>query len=263
MPGSNPTITLASSLPALASPVNIDGRTQPGYAGSPLVTISGALAPGNVNGITITSGAAGTQIIGLAIDDFTRGSGIVAAAAGVTLLRNTLANNLVGISLISASGGSVIGNTITGSLAWGLYATGNSAGTQVQGTVITGSRRGGVVLANALGLMFGGTSPGSSNLITRAPGHRRTRAATIGLMAVGNSKGTFVLGNSIKHNHGSGVWLRNATGITVGGRSPAARNKIFFNSDFGLRAIGGSKRSLAKGNTIRGNRIDLSVSSAR
>src|SRR5205085_12413556 len=39
-------ITLASALPALSNPTIIDGTTQPGYAGQPLVEIDGHLVTG-------------------------------------------------------------------------------------------------------------------------------------------------------------------------------------------------------------------------
>src|SRR4051812_24304580 len=48
------TIAPASALPAVTDPVTINGTTQPGFAGSPLVVINGAGAGAKVTGLTIT-----------------------------------------------------------------------------------------------------------------------------------------------------------------------------------------------------------------
>lgn len=154
------TIWLASALPTLTEPVVIDGRSQAGYVGSPLVTIRGDHVPGKANGITIGPGAAGTEIIGLAIDDFTRGSGIQASAANVILQGDSLDNDWVGLSLVSATGGRASGNTITDSRNWGIYASGNLAGTEVQGNLIQASRHVGVMLHSTRALRSAARAPG-------------------------------------------------------------------------------------------------------
>src|SRR5438105_3472076 len=61
------TITPATFLPFITDQVVIDGSTQPGFAGLPLIEISGATA-GN-NGFSIQSGGAGSTIRGLAINN--------------------------------------------------------------------------------------------------------------------------------------------------------------------------------------------------
>jgi Right handed beta helix region len=197
LPGADTTINLASALPTLTEPVVIDGRSQAGYVGSPLVTIRGTRVPGNANGITIGPRAAGTEVIGLAIDDFMRGSGIQASAADVILQGDSLANDWVGLSLVSATGGRVIGNTITDSRHWGIDASGNLAGTEVQGNLIQGTRNVGVMLHRARGITFGGTSPGADNVITKGTRWRRRKIAQTGLIARGNSTGTLVQAKTI------------------------------------------------------------------
>jgi hypothetical protein len=46
----------ASALPAITNPVVIDGMTQPGFSGKPLIELSGNNAGANANGLTITAG---------------------------------------------------------------------------------------------------------------------------------------------------------------------------------------------------------------
>jgi len=62
------TIQVSSELPALSSPVIIDGTTQKGYAGKPLVMLNGSGAPAGANGLTIDGGS--SVIKGLAIGGF-------------------------------------------------------------------------------------------------------------------------------------------------------------------------------------------------
>ena len=68
------TITPTSVLPAIGQPLIIDGTTQPGYAGEPLIEIRGdGIVAANTNGLNVTGG--GSTIRGLIINRFT-GHGI-------------------------------------------------------------------------------------------------------------------------------------------------------------------------------------------
>ena len=72
------TIVPQSPLPFVTDPVILDGTTQPGYAGSPLIDLDG-LALSNGNGLVVTAG--GTLVRGLAVTDF-GGIGILLAQNG-------------------------------------------------------------------------------------------------------------------------------------------------------------------------------------
>src|SRR5207244_2517283 len=67
--------TTTNPLPPITGPVTIDGTSQPGYAGAPLITIDGTSA-GTSDGLDLNSGASGSTIKGLAITNFA-GAGIV------------------------------------------------------------------------------------------------------------------------------------------------------------------------------------------
>ena len=69
------TIAPASPLPAITNPVLIDGSSQPGYAGTPLIAIDTS-ASGMADGLTITG--SDVTVRGLAIDGFALGNGSVA-----------------------------------------------------------------------------------------------------------------------------------------------------------------------------------------
>ncbi len=63
------TIAPLSPLPAITGPVLIDGTSQPGYAGTPLIELMGSRA-GSADGLTITG--PGVTVLGLDIGDFAR-----------------------------------------------------------------------------------------------------------------------------------------------------------------------------------------------
>ena len=75
------TIAPLSALPAITQAVLIDGFSQPGYTGTPLIELSGSQA-GAVDGLTITG--ANVTVRGLDIGGFSQGAGIHLTGTGVT-----------------------------------------------------------------------------------------------------------------------------------------------------------------------------------
>jgi hypothetical protein len=82
------TIAPLSALPAITGAVTIDGASQPGYAGSPLIELNGAGA-GSANGLLITAG--NSTVRGLVINRFS-GSGIALQTNG----GNAIEGNYIG-----------------------------------------------------------------------------------------------------------------------------------------------------------------------
>jgi CSLREA domain-containing protein len=95
-----------SALPDIADDLTIDGTTQPGYSGTPLVVIDGSSA-GSVDGLRVTAGD--SSILGLEIRDF--------------------AGN--GVLVLSGSNGSIVANEIfgNGDLGINLQPSGEAANT--------------------------------------------------------------------------------------------------------------------------------------
>ena len=84
-------INVFSPLPSITSPVVIDGTSQPGYAGRPLIELNGNNAGSQANGIDIQAG--GCSILGLYIDQF-NASGILLESDGNSLVEgNVLVKN--------------------------------------------------------------------------------------------------------------------------------------------------------------------------
>ena len=232
------TITLVTQLPAAIGPMSIDGvnLNRPGNLAAP-VSIDGQRVAGAANGLVFTATAAGSTVRSLGIANFTRGAGIFMAAAGMDVAGNTLTNN-----------------------SFGITASGGLSGSQIRGNTISQITTFGIYLASSTGLTVGSTTVGQGNTVTGGTGRQ---VYSTGLDATGNLAGTRVIGNTFSGNVGSGVMLVNATGITVGGTAAGSGNIITNNRAFGFYASGTSTGSSAVGNTITGNRVNISRSIAR
>ena len=232
------TILLTAPLPVVTSPLSIDGVNinRPGNLAAS-VSIDGQRVPGAANGLVFAATAAGSTVRSLGIANFTRGSGIFMAAAGMDVAGNTLTNN-----------------------SFGITASGGLSGSQIRGNAISQITTFGIYLASATGLTVGSTTVGQGNTLIGGTGRQ---VYSTGLYATGNLAGTRVIGNTFSGNAGSGAMLVNATGIAVGGTAAGSGNIITNNRGFGFYASGTSTGSSAVGNTIAGNRVNISRSIAR
>ena len=149
-----------SALPTLTDPVIIDGTSQPGFAGRPLIELSGANAGAGASGLTLTGGR--STIVGLVINEFLRsqfgygGHGIVITGSGGNRIVGCyVGTDLTGtISRGNAADGIFLdgfakNNTIGGMTAGdGNVISGNGDdGVQIQGIDTTGN----LVIGNFIG----------------------------------------------------------------------------------------------------------------
>src|SRR5207249_2819841 len=180
-------IILLSALPAITDPVTIDGTTQQGFAGSPLVEINGTRA-GNNAGLRLLAG--NTTIRALALNGFAA-QAILVQGPGT----NAIAGNFIGVELtgtaargnglqgiwLNGSSGNVIGgtnaadrNVISGNGDAGIYLLnaagdaiqGNFIGTTAAGTAALANANNGVTLSSSLGNVVGGIVAGARNLVS-------------------------------------------------------------------------------------------------
>ena len=181
-------IALLSALPNLLQPVIIDGSTQPGYAGQPLIELNGASA-GTVSGLTLAAG--GTTIRGLAINRFAF-AGIDIISDGNIIVANYLGTNPAGTAGLgnqdygvyidgssqNTIGGTTVadrnlisGNDISGVYIDGVESTqnvvqGNYIGCDVLGLVALPNAFEGVEIFNGSNNLVGGTAVGAGNVIS-------------------------------------------------------------------------------------------------
>lgn len=184
IPGPGPyTISLLSALPVITHAMLIDGWSQPGWAGQPLIELNGSQAGAAVDGLSIN--ASKSSVRGLIINSFS-GNGIAIIGEGTSIQGSYIgtdptglqsaANGLDGIRVTSPNnmiGGpsSTAGNLISGNRGRGIVLLGTGAsGNRIQSNIIgrnAGSTRNlgngqeGIVVAfganaNVIGGMFAG-----------------------------------------------------------------------------------------------------------
>ena len=215
IPGAGPfTINVRSALPAITTPVIIDGTTQPNTTGDPLVELNGAGAGADVDGLTIQAGD--STVKGLAIDQFT-GSGIV----------------------LEDLGGDVI--------------QGNYLGTNASGNTAEGNILYGVLVDNTPNNLIGGIGPGTGNVISgnALGGVYLGFAGSSGNQVEGNLIGTDATGAFAVPNGLNGVFVDNAPNNLIGGSVAGAGNVISGNDGNGVELFGkGSTLNRVTGNLI-------------
>ncbi len=272
-------ISPATVLPAVTDTVAIDGTTQPGYSGAPLVALSDGQIVGAANGLTLQ--APGCEVRGLVISRF-RGSGILISSSGNVVAGNylgvtpsgtaALGNAVAGITILGAANNLIGGtnaadrNVISGN-DYGIFVTGfgssgnviagNLIGTDVTGTFDVGNTNHGVLLDNVSGNWIGGTVPGARNVISgnNRAGVFLNEALTTGNQVAGNFIGTDITGTTNIANETNGIVLQNATANLIGGATTGAGNLISGNGERGILLQG----TLAQGNRVEGNVIGLSA----
>jgi hypothetical protein len=271
------TISPASALPDITDRVVIDGFTQPGFAGTPVVEIDGSSAGVVTAGLNVVAG--GSTIQGLAINNF-NGHGIrLGTSGGNTVRANLIGTNSLGNAAHANTGHGVFidntpnntiggaaagdGNIISGNGGQGVRVDGSGAtGNQVAGNRIGTDLSGLVALANGDDgvLLTGGASSNSigvtaSNVISKngANGVEISGAATTSNVVQGNLIGTDAPGTGALGNAGSGVFINGAPGNSIGIAGSA--NVISGNAGHGVLISGAT----ATANTIVGNFIGSDV----
>jgi hypothetical protein len=279
-------IAPGSGLPVLTQPVSVDGTSQPGYSGVPLIEVSGTSA-GPVPGIALFGGD--STVRGLDIDRWD--------AQGILIESNdnTIAGNYVGLapdgrsSAGNAASGVLIfgasGNTVGGTMAAdrNVISGNGDKGVQIQRTtsssptsatrnVVEGNyvgtnATGDAPVANALdgislvlgaqGNAIGGSAPGTGNVVS---GNGRVGISlfdtSTGNVVEGNYIGTNAAGTAaIGGNPACGIQLNSASNV-VGGDSRSAGNVISGNTGCGISDAAQPGQSGASGSdVIEGNYI--------
>ncbi len=290
------TISLRSALPSITVPVDIDGTSQPGYTDTPLIDLDGTSAGVGTSGLDFEAGSGGSEVVGLAINNFNQ-DGILFASAGNTVQSSYIGTNAVGtaagsqpmtygvvvtaanntIGGLTATPGTGPGNVISGSSNSGVAISGTSStgnlvegnlvGTNASGTSAVPNTDYGVVVFGApTGNTIGGTAAGSRNVVSGngIVGVLLTGTGTSGNLVEGNYIGTTAAGTAALGNADYGVLINggaddNWVGVNSvdGPENGGQGNIIAGNGLYGVNLDG----SGTSGNVIAGNLIGLNVDS--
>ncbi|HBB89167.1 MAG TPA: hypothetical protein DC047_16295, partial [Blastocatellia bacterium] len=265
------TINLLVALPEITDPVVIDGTTQPGFAGVPLIELNGASAGSNVSGVVISGGS--STIRGFVINRF-GGAGVALRTNGNNLIQGNYIGidptgtirrgNFYGISISNSSNNTIGGttpsarNVISANQFYGItigaegnQIQGNFLGTNAAGTAELGNGLAGVDISGSPAFtnnVIGGTTAGAGNLISG--NQTGIRIFVPGNLVQGNLIGTDVSGTKAVGNMGGINSSSNNT--VIGGTVPGARNVISGNSFDGVN-FGGT------GSRLEGNFIGTDI----
>ncbi len=269
--GSGPqTIPVFSGLPPITDAVIIDGTTQPGFAGSPIITLDGN---GGGDGLLIRAGDSLVQ--GFVINNF-GGAGIHLTIAGSNVIRgNYIGTDLSGANalpngyglIIESSSQNTIGSTdpsgrnvISGNQSLGVnifrgdsnQLIGNYIGVNAAGTAALRNNNG-ISIAEGSNNVIGGTIPGARNVISGNLSIQILISGSplgpaSGNRIEGNYIGTNASGTAALNSSFDGIYILSGTNNSVGGAAPGAGNLISGNAA-GVKITGGS------GNLVAGNYI--------
>jgi DNA-binding beta-propeller fold protein YncE len=272
------TIQPLSALPSLTRSVVLDGTSQPGYSGSPLIEVNSSLvitagAPGSVveglvldgitlqgsNSVTIKSNYIGTDVTGTQASG--RGGGIFVGPGS----RNTVIGGAAAGDGNLISAGSGVGIDVNGrfGLITGTVIEGNFIGTDVSGAAALGNGGQGIRLFNIIGTQIGGTAAGAGNLISANGGAGIQLAADSGTVVQGNTIGTDVTGTAALGNGGDGINdIAGEVSLRIGGAAAGAGNLISGNAGNGVRIFGDAPDQITSNCTIAGNFIGTDATGA-
>ena len=288
IPGSGiRSIVPATGLPTITSPVTIDGTTQTGFNGTPLIELNGSQA-GSGSGLVLNT--SDSLIRGLIINRFGVGNGIFVQAGaantnnriegnwvGLDSTGNAAAANNFGIRVESPGntvGGStaaarnvVSGNTGSGITVQGTTASGNTVQGNYVGTSVTGSApvpnqgvQSGIFILNAPNNTIGGASAGSGNVISGNALHALTLVNTSGNVIQGNLIGTGPSGTTPLSNGGIGLDIVTSSSNTVGGAGNA-RNTVS-NNGTGMQIRTGANDNVVTNNVFAANGLAIRIDDA-
>jgi parallel beta-helix repeat protein len=290
--GSGPqTIHLFTALPTVTSPLTLDGSTQPGFGGAPIIELDGANTAPGTPGLRISAGS--STVRGLVVNAFP-GQGIWLEAVGGNRIEGNYigtdrtgsvdrGNQLSGV-YISASSDNTVGgtspaqrNVISGNDANGIEVKGtfsasvkgtviqgNLIGTTADGTAPLGNAAAGIDATSADDGQIGGAAPGARNVIS-ANTERGIRLGSTGRWVIqGNYVGTDAAGSTFLAEQRIGVeigFTSSDQGALIGGTTPAARNVIAAgNGSNSIHTFDGIFLSEnARDTTIQGNYIGLNA----
>ncbi|MCA9212723.1 MAG: DUF4347 domain-containing protein, partial [Planctomycetales bacterium] len=274
------TITPTSQLPDIVDAVVLDGTTQAGYGGTPIIELVGTSAGAGAQGLNITGdnsivrGFVINQFSGIGIEILGHNNRIESSYVGTDVTGSIdLGNSQLGIRINDSTGnyigGSGVGNVVSGNTWSGIAIVGsNAANNFVQGNFVGTDATGSFAIGNGdYGIdiwsgtpsnnTIGGTTADLANVISGNGWAGVHIAGGSGNIVQGNyigtdATGTVAIGNGATGsgtNNGGISINSNATNNIIGGAG--AGNTIAHNTGVGIRVSGAA----TTGNQILENSI--------
>ena len=234
-------IAPTGTLPALQQPVRVDGTTQPGYAGVPIVRLVGSNTAISGQGVSLE--ADGSILRGLSIEKYEAKLAVQILSSSSRVEACYLSSNGTGIAVLSGTnvviGGVALSNrnviswnggdgvVINGAAVRGTRVQGNYIGVDPGGVLPAGNGATGVYIQDSPSNTVGGSVAGAGNVICYNGQHGVS-------IAVAGAVSNAVLGNLILANTNIGVFVDESAYARVGGLSVLERNYISGNGEAGV-----------------------------
>jgi CSLREA domain-containing protein len=280
------TITPTTPLPPITESVTIDGTTQPGFEGTPIVELNGtAISPDCCiesfgNGLTLLPEADNNTIRGLVINGFTTpdwGAGIdIRASLAASSDNNVIEGNFIGTNttgtaaqgnlfgvVVSGANNTIDGNVLSGNQSRGLQIQGSSAttnsvvgnliGTDATGTADLGNGGDALRVEGASLNTIGGTSAAERNVVSGNGGHGILLHNSTNNIVQGNYTGTNAAGTAGIANGIDGIAVDGGGSNTIGGPAAGQGNLASGNTNQGISIFGVDFPSTT-GNIVQGNK---------
>jgi parallel beta helix pectate lyase-like protein len=269
------TIRPLSELPVLDFGF-IDGTTQPGYVGSPLIEIDGSLLPATATGLRVGS----VEVRGLVVNRCAyRG---ISTTESLTLTRSFIGTDVTGkiargngVGVYTTGSGPGIkiggfnpldGNVISGNSAYGIVlgpgggaVRGNRIGTDVTGEspVPNGI---GIRVQDSSDVIIGGCCPGESrNVISGNTQFGIELLRSSAVLISRNDIGPSASGGQLGSSQRAGIAVYESSDVAVGGESGQGDQIIAYNSDVGIGIDSGSRRIRLDQNSIFSNGFGIDL----
>jgi hypothetical protein len=270
VPGSGVhTFAIATNLPTITDPVVIDGATQPGYAGSPLIELS------TVTGQVFSITGGNSTLRGLVLNGSGRmillqtggGNVVEGCYIGTDATGTVGLSNDQGIRILSSNNNRIGGtspssrNLISGNNAGGILVEtsdgtiiqGNLIGTDISGTFAIPNGQG-VELSQSNNCSIGGSAAGAGNVIAGNLGSEISQVYGSGHVIQGNFIGTDITGTkSLAAPNNIGLNVSAGDGLSIGGSGAGEGNLVSGNG------IGIYIYNFATNTTVFGNLVGTDV----
>ncbi|MEO8500831.1 MAG: Calx-beta domain-containing protein, partial [Vicinamibacteria bacterium] len=208
-------IHLLSSLPPLTRTVTIDGTSQPGYSGEPIVEIRGSFIGFWPSGLQVQAGASSSIIRGLSLKDFQGFSGAISVEA----LQVTIEQNYIGVNAADIAAGSSTGFLPDGNYI-GIQLGPGASYAAIRYNVISGNSSAGIWI-----------SPGLNSYLN-----------TITSNFIGTDRtATVAIPNNV------GIWVASSGGTDI------SANVIANNQQVGVRIFDGAVSASVRANSMFNN----------
>lgn len=262
------TIQPTGQLPMVTETVYIQGTSQPGYAGIPLVCLDG----GNTIDYGLVVRGTGSRFRGLRLAKWKQAALWFYITSNCTVEScYVMSNAAVGIDIYWSSNHRIGGtnaaerNVISSNGVYGVeihtgtatnnVVVGNYIGTTPSGLAASPNANSGISVHDCERNIIGGTNAGARNIISGNYKGIGLDSEALRNLVLGNYIGTDVNGTNRLPNQNCGVFVRGANNV-IGGSAAGARNVISWNGHSGIFFWTGK----SMGNVVLGNYIGTDCS---